>query len=114
MLFAKSPPPQDPLVHWVMRSCWNYQWLSAHALAIVQEYAKRFGKIAQHTSLVFAMAKGAPYAMRKDPQTPFVQSLPKRYHRQDAVAAYRSYYRARIPLEQWRHSEPPDWMNYHR
>jgi hypothetical protein len=106
---------------WTRRRRDNYLWLVAHAYALADEFAYRFGK--EHGSRAaldwcFAHADEAVFAEHESAMTPHPQAMPEKYQRPVAVAAYRAYYAAeKRSLQgrpaQWTRREVPEWFGTH-
>ena len=74
----------------------NFMWLADHALALCSEYAKRFGKTHACEEPIRYMSKlGELGWIPKGELTPFAQAMPDEYKDDDAVKAYRSYYKSK-------------------
>jgi len=83
-----------PCTRWAGDSGANFRWLAQHALALCLEYSMRFGK--QHAchepiGIMYALHGIIPH----DELTTFAQAMPDEYKDDDAVKAYRSYYKSK-------------------
>ena len=94
----------------------NFNWLVHHAVALCEEYEKRFGKRhACHDPIIDMNALEMtlnPNRVEPMPLTPFAQAMPDEYKDEDAVKAYRAYYHSKIHSAggvHYRHTSPPDW-----
>jgi hypothetical protein len=106
-----------PCTVWAGDSEANFAWLARHATALCNEYAKRFGKnhacerpIHSMIGLIFLFAD--KYPSPKAALTPFAQAMPDEYKDDDAVVAYRAYYKSKADSKggvHYRHTSPPDW-----
>lgn len=100
-----------PCTLWVGASRDNYIWLVELALALGDEFKKRYGKT--HLSIIRLMEiLDPPRGIPDIGLTEFVQAMPDAYKRPaDAVEAYRTYYindKARFAT--WtRGASVPDW-----
>jgi len=88
-----------PCTVWAGDSWTNLNWLASHAMALCVEFENRFekehacfGPICQMTNLIASMYKSIPNDARL---TPFAQAMPDEYKDDDAVKAYRSYYKSK-------------------
>lgn len=104
-----------PCAVWVRESIDNYRWLCQLGLALCEQYRLRFG-------IKRAMKGGSPehaskavieWAIQNEPVlpqvglTPFKQCMPDEFKREDAVAAYRAYYRgAKAEMSEWSNGKP--------
>jgi len=85
-----------PCTVWAGDSHNNFMWLAQHALVLCSEYAKRFGKTHACEEPILYMSKlGELGWIPKGELTPFAQAMPDEYKDDDAVKAYRSYYKSK-------------------
>ena len=91
----------------------NFNWLTHHAVALCEEYTKRFGK--RHTCHDPIIDMSAlemtlnPNRVEPMPLTPFAQAMPDEYKNEDAVKAYQAYYHSK-QFAKWEKGTPaPDW-----
>ena len=109
---------RHPCTVWAGDSRANFEWLSHHALGLLSEYTKRFGKThACHepiqdmrllANLVPSMTSCNSYIKL----TPFALAMPDEYKDDDPVVAYRAYYMSKIDSPggvHYRHTNPPEW-----
>ena len=75
----------------------NFMWLADHALELCNEYFQRFGKVhACHYPINFMRDMNIiDKVIPKGELTPFAQAMPDEYKDDDAVKAYRSYYKSK-------------------
>ena len=82
---------RHPSVLWAGDSAAHFRWLRRFGKALCREYSFRYGR--RHRS------EGVLDGLPRDPPIPDVgwrdppQAMPEKYRRDDAVAAYRAYYR---------------------
>ena len=103
-----------PCTVWAGDSEANFAWLCTHAIALCNEYAKRFGKnhacerpIHSMLGLVFLFPD--KYPSPKAALTPFAQAMPDEYRNDDAVKAYQAYYHSK-QFAKWEKGTPaPNW-----
>ena len=101
-----------PLVEWAALYGGNYDWLWRHAMTLVEEMEKRFGKIHCCLEALRALEFTPP------PLLPTFSTwcdlpvvLPSQYSGVDAVAAYRDYYRkGGAGLLSFKGSVEPNWL----
>ena len=117
--------PQAPLVYkqsylnhpctlWVRESVDNYAWAYDLFRELNNEFVARRGKT--HLSWV----KLSQHLAQTPPLplcglTPFAQAMPDQYKQEDAVEAYRAYYRgdkASFAKWEWPTAQTPDWWNF--
>lgn len=90
----KSTHKNHPCVQWATDPV-NWAWLLELTLCLGKEYKKRFGR--DHASieslryLPTELVVSASYVV-EHPKC-FALAMPVEFHREDAVASYRSYYR---------------------
>ena len=105
-----------PCAKWVRESQGNYFWACQLALALADEYMYRFG---ERNAKVHSCQKHAQWLLDHIPdlasldQTEFVQAMYPEYKKEDAVEAYRAYYRGskgERGLLQYTRREIPDWI----
>jgi hypothetical protein len=97
-----------PCTRWVNESMANYQWLCDHAIALCEEYTKRYGKVHKSQAIIEQCLMGN---CSEEQLTPFAQAMPDQYKSNNAVQSYREYYRIeKAPIAVWAHSEAPDWF----
>jgi len=107
----KSTHQHHPCTVWAGDSRANFEWLGHHAIALCGEYFFRFGKI--HACLNPIHKMQLMYEMVSEGElTPFAQAMPDEYKDDDAVVAYRAYYKSKADSKggvHYRHTSPPDW-----
>ena len=103
----RATHPNHPSALWARSSLANYLWLLGLGLALAEEYTFRYGK--RHRSAEVMAALPVP-GLPDIGQTPFVQVLPERYRRDNAVLAYRTYYlEEKHSFATWTRRPPPPW-----
>lgn len=106
-----------PCAKWVRQSRQNYVWLCDHAMALINEYDKRYGikKGRDHASKVII-----EWCYHNIPDLPNIGStpvalcMPDQYKKFDAVAAYRAFYIGeKARFAKWApYAYPPDWWPF--
>lgn len=107
----KPTHANHPCTKWVAESRANAFWLFSLTMALDEEYRYRFGHKHSHKSAVVVAKMFNEGLLNQLPNvgvTPFAQAMPDEYKNQDAVAAYRAYYRSK-PFVAWGRSSAPDW-----
>jgi hypothetical protein len=105
----KPTHKNHPCTKWVATSRQNAAWLYDLMYCLNKEYKWRFNKINDHISyhkcdyLITALDQLPDIG-----QTPFVQVMPDEYKSDDAVTAYRAYYKTKTFAE-WRKGQPEWW-----
>ena len=107
----KPTHAKHPCTLWAGDSHANWQWTVVHGLTLADEYTRRYGKRhASHDVVKWYLVHGG--APRSGRATPFAQAMPEQYRADDAVAAYRAYYRGeKSRIATWREpAAPPSWF----
>ncbi len=101
-----------PSTIWVRMSKANYDWLYSLFLALIDEYAYRFGKTHKSSELI-PYLKSAPRSLPDVPFSPPTPAMDDEYLvGGDSLLSYRNYYRlAKSHLFAWTKRERPDWLN---
>jgi len=81
--------PNHPAAKWARASLQNWLWLKQSTLALLNEYAFRYGK--QHKTALLIEKLPNPELPNKK-RTPFAQVVLTVYRCNNAIVAYRSYY----------------------
>ena len=103
-----------PCTVWAGDSRDNFDWLANHAIALCREYKKRFGKTHACQKPIHTMSHTG-YLFNghcRKGMTSFAQAMPDEYKDEDAVKAYRAYYKSKVNSPggvHYRHTSPPDW-----
>ena len=99
-----------PCTKWVRASSANYDWLIEHALALCAEYSRRYGKVHKSEKVIDWCDANRP-ELPDVGLTPFAQAMPEDYKNEDAVEAYRTYYRNdKRRFATWKDVDPPTWF----
>mgnify|MGYP001185750575 CR=1 FL=1 len=99
-----------PCTRWVMESLSNYQWLSVHGLALAREYTRRYGRTHASESLMKYLVDNHPTNIADKGLTKFAQAMPDEYKNEDAVTAYRAYYKGeKSGFAKWTKVPEPEW-----
>ena len=105
----KPTHANHPCTQWVAESRQNAEWLWLLADALNCEYKDRFNHERNHKS--WDAIEPSWRAIKTLPDvglTPFAQAMPEEFKCDDAVDAYRAYYKSK-PFAQWRHTVEPYW-----
>lgn len=108
----KPTHAKHPCVLWAGENRANYLWLWGHGMALGDEYRHRYGKFHKCHSVILSLnipperLRGTEIGKR----SAFVQCMPEVYRGEDAVEAYRRYYRAeKAGFAKWTRRDRPDW-----
>lgn len=101
---------KHPSTIWTAASKDNFQWLSDLGIYLGEEYTYRYGKI--HKSIeIIKKAQQYSNLLPNNGLTKFAQAMPDQYKNDDAVKAYRDYYRlAKTKLLVYTKREVPEWL----
>lgn len=109
-----------PSTIWAGDDYQNYGWVATHALAMIAEYKRRFGKVHACSQALFDMAQPSVW-MRLLPNDPsrrgldnLPMAMPDEYKTDDPVEAYRTYYISKqytmgVAMK-WTNCDPPVWF----
>ena len=99
-----------PCTKWVRASSANYDWLIEHARALCTEYTRRYGRVHKSEKVIDWCDANRP-ELPDVGLTPFAQAMPEDYKNEDAVEAYRTYYRNdKRRFATWKDVDPPTWF----
>ena len=99
-----------PCTKWVRASSENYDWMIEHARALCTEYTRRYGKVHKSEKVIDWCDANRP-ELPDVGLTPFAQAMPEDYKNEDAVEAYRTYYRNdKRRFATWKDVDPPTWF----
>ena len=99
-----------PCTKWVRASSANYDWLIEHARALCAEYSRRYDKVHKSEEVIDWCDANRP-ELPDVGLTPFAQAMPEDYKNEDAVEAYRTYYRNdKRRFATWKDVDPPTWF----
>ena len=105
----KPTHANHPCTKWVAESRQNAEWLWLLADALNCEYKDRFNHERNHKS--WDVIEPIWRAIKTLPNvglTPYAQAMPDEFKCDDAVEAYRAYYKSKS-FAQWRHTVEPYW-----
>lgn len=108
----KKTHVNHPCAVWTRESLDNFMWLGVHGSALAAEYELRYGK--RHKSeevIAWCLANHDRARLESKGLTPFALAMPEEYKDDDAVLAYRRYYRgAKAGIATWKVREVPAWF----
>ena len=93
----KSTHPHHPCTRWAGDTSTNFDWLCMHGLALCDQYYFRYQKIHACQKPIDEMRRAnlAHEVLPIGDQTPFSQAVPDVFKSDNAVKAYRSYYKTK-------------------
>lgn len=98
-----------PATIWTAQTRSNFNWLCNLGLALCEEYTYRYGKTHKCQEIITYFDKSDFY-LPKGNLTPFAQCMPDIYRCDDAVQAYREYYRKeKADIAKWSKRSIPEW-----
>ena len=101
-----------PCTKWVMKSLANYMWLWNHFKALANEYEYRY--YLEHKSwwTLRDVLSQPPKNIADIGLTPFAQAMPEQYKNDDAVVAYRDFYKSeKKKFLNYRKRTAPSWLD---
>jgi len=105
----KKTHVNHPSAVWVRQSKAHYYWLLALFLNCIEEYHSRYGKQHKTERLVDTLSI-PPTNIPNEEYTHPPQCMPDEYKCDDAVEAYRNYYKgAKAYFASWRNTKTPEW-----
>lgn len=106
----KPTHANHPCTKWAGENKENYAWLWSHASALCEEYTLRYNKTHTCESLINEELSKFPPGIPDGKQTPFVQAMPDIYKNENAVVAYRNYYKGdKSRFAKWKLGNIPKW-----
>ena len=105
-----------PCMKWQYESPANVAWLLRHALAMCDEYTKRYGKVhgalyGLKQVLAFFLEDHGSDTCWVD-HTPFVLAMPEQYKDPtNPIQSYRNYLIGEKGYAVWKHGNEPDWWD---
>jgi hypothetical protein len=101
--------PKHPCTLWAKASKENYDWLIEHGLALCEEYTNRYGKT-HKTQAILEWCQTNPPPLESLGLTPHAQAMPDECKRENAVEAYREYYKKeKAYMATWKYTKTPSW-----
>ena len=106
----KATHKNHPCTLWASKSKSNYGWLVRLGLALCDEYTYRYGKV-HKCQAVIEQLKNPPECVPDGDLMAFAQAMPDECKRDDAVEAYKTYYRiSKAHIATWKNRDIPEWM----
>ena len=99
-----------PCTVWARQTKGNYDWLVQLGFALCHEYGIRYNK--QHKcQSVIERLQYPPESIPDGDRTPFAQAMPDDCKADDAITAYRTYYKQhKAHIAKWTNREAPQWI----
>lgn len=102
---------KHPCTIWAGKSAQNYQWLCDLGLALCLEYTYRYKKIHKCEEVINYCSKFIK-EFQNTGLTPFAQAMPDQFKNDNAIQAYRNYYKnGKNHLHQWTMRPVPEWLS---
>lgn len=110
-VFYRSTHKNHPSSVWVRENIWHYVWLYNHFCALCDEYAHRYGKTHLTDTKLRGLLFFIPENIKRSPGfAPPPQCMPEEYQCEDAVEAYRNYYKGeKAGFAKWTKRNEPAW-----
>lgn len=104
----KTTHKNHPCTVWSRQSLTNYMWLRELTIELHKEFQHRYGKC--HKSGL--LAESLPIPNLPDiGMTPFAQAMPDIFREDNAVQAYRDYYKfGKTNLHKYTKRDRPNWL----
>lgn len=102
-----------PCTKWVRESIDNWIWLWKLNDYLHDEWRYRYGHPKNKNHKAWEVMKALPFPadLPNIGLTPFVQAMPDEYKNEDAVVAYRNYYKnEKKGFATWKNRAEPFWM----
>jgi hypothetical protein len=110
VLLYKATHVGHPCTQWVMESNNNYNWAVVLFLALLNEYAVRYGKVHKCQGMV-DLLKNPPQNIRVGHLTQFPQAMPDDCKQENPIDGYRDYYiNHKARFAKWTNREIPEWF----
>jgi len=102
-----------PCTQWTYQSLQNYQWHCQLALALCQEYTKRYLKTHKSQEIIQFLTTLTPNLPNTTHHTPFAIAMKPEFKiSNDPIECYRNYYlKDKIRFAKWNFSTQPFWFS---
>lgn len=109
----KATHIHHPCVKWAEESLDNWLYLRNFVDILHNEWKYRYKHPKTKTHKSFDVVKSLPIPkIESKGLTPFAQAMPDKYKNEDAVIAYRNYYKnEKSHLFSWKNREIPSWID---
>lgn len=100
---------------WVRQSYHNFKWLVDYSTEMLKEYNYRYGnRITKNHLTLEKIKEFLPEMQKVMPDkglTTLLLAMPKIYHQEDPILAYRDYYRNdKVKLLKYKNRQLPNWI----
>ena len=105
-----------PCTIWARESQGNILWLGTFGLFLCKEFEYRYEKVHKSRKVIYMastllLSSVAVPLFAKHNMTPFAQAMPNGYKQEDAVKAYRDYYKhEKTKLLTYTKRRKPEWL----
>jgi len=102
-----------PSTIWTGDSRSNAQWVVDHAKELLNQFKLRYERDTHGCEIPLAIFEELLYLIPEHGLTPFVLAMDDEHRQEDAVLAYRSYYRSKSANDWFGYNKgttPPDWL----
>lgn len=105
----KAAHINHPCTIWMRESFDNFEWTQVYVNALNEESQWRGNK--PHASCIEVNRMPEPFRLKSIGLTKFAQAMPDQYKSDDAVTAYRAYYRNdKAEIATWKRRGQPEWF----
>tara|TARA_Y100000004_G_C8930030_1_gene419484 strand:+ start:1140 stop:1643 length:504 start_codon:yes stop_codon:yes gene_type:complete len=111
--FWRGGYKHHPCTIWVSESRSNARWVIDHAKELLNQYKLRYGKDTHACEEPLARFESMLHMIPEKGLTPFVLAMDDEHKQEDAVLAYRSYYRQKATNDWFGYNKgttPPEWL----
>lgn len=109
--------PNHPCSIWARENQANFLWLCSFGYELSKEFTRRYGKVHACHSIIEQCTALSHYIpvdlLNPSVRTPFAQAMPDEYKDDDAVVAYRRYYKSKRDSGMkmvWPNDKVPFWL----
>lgn len=96
-----------PCSVWARSTKGNFNWLKVHALALCEEYTRRYNKRHKSQDVIEAVSDAT---IPDGELESFVLTMPEQYKTDNPIESYREFYRReKKGFAKWKHSSAPEW-----
>lgn len=104
----KATHKNHPCSVWTRQTRANFDWLKEHALALCEEYTRRYGKRHKSQDVIESVSNET---IPDGTLQPFALAMPEHYRTEDPVESYREYYRCeKEEIAKWKMGNVPNWF----
>ena len=102
-----------PSAVWCRQSVENYNWLTDHMFALLNEYTYRYNKQHKIEGDISYMLQSPPFNLKEYDMTKMPSAMADEYKiSDDPLVNYRNYYKVgKARMHKWTNRQPPEWIN---